>query len=409
MSSNDWRFNVLLEEPANIGSPAEPGTRCARAHRSEIVLEIVDTWDQFENLRDDWDRLIAAAGAGPQVFQKHSWIWHWWRTFLGPAQRPAIVTGRRYEQLVLVVPLVAESRFGVRTLSFMGDPVSQYSDIVCDREAVSSADVLAGLTLAARAVGADLLDARRVREDGALSALLQGEGARVTDVQIAPAMNFSDIDSLADIDGRFSGRMRRNRRKKRNRLLEAGEVSFRIVGEGAEALEIVERALELKTGWLAHHGIVSKAFADARFGDFWRSVAGVGDHAVGLTASVLELDDQPIAIELGLRHKSVHCAHVGAFDIAFENLSPGTAQMDALFEACIADGIESYDMLAPADSYKQRLADQFVQVRDFVLPLSAKGRACDLLRLTEGRIIAKAAMNGLPPSLRKLVKSALGV
>lgn len=400
---------MLLEEPITHRIAKGVSVPFEQEAYGALDLAVVETWDEFEALREDWESLSASAGKPAHVFQQHSWIWHWWRTFLDDKQKPAIVTGRRNGQLVLVVPLVVETQLGVRTASFMGDPVSQYSDVVCDPRQVSNEEVLQALQFAARIHGADLLFARRVREDGFLAKTLQDENARVCDEQVAPALAINRIDSLEDIEGKFSSKMRRNRRRKRKRLHQLGTVSFKMTSAGRDALEAVEQALALKSGWLEHHAIVSNAFSDARFWQFWRGVAASDDRPVGLVAAVMELDGRPIAIEIGLRYKNVHCAHIGAFDIALEKCSPGSSQMDALFEACIADGIVSYDMLAPDDDYKRRIADDFIAVRDYVLAHSTMGRACDLLRLTKGREVAKSAVKGLPRGVRRFIKSALGV
>ena len=203
--------------------------------------------------------------------------------------------------------------------------------------------------------------------------------------------------------------MRRNRRRKRKKLEEVGPLSYRIAREGAEALAAVERALAFKTEWLDRHAIMSNAYADARFGEFWRSVATTPERPVGLTAFVLDLNGRPVAIEIGLRYQGAHYAHIGAFDVELEKSSPSASQMDGVIAACIADDIGTYDMLAPNADYKERIAVDFVAVRDYVLPLNAKGRAFDALRLNESRVIAKAAAKSLPPGLRKIIKSTLGV
>ncbi len=392
----------------DINVPSEQLPR-AQGCTDTLDFQIVDTLSEFDALRPEWEALTQASNNPGLVFQQHTWIWHWWNTFLDEKLEPAIVTGRRKGQLVLGMALAVETNLGVRTLTWMGTPVSQYSDVVCKEEDVTSSDIVRGLRYAADICGGDLLIASKVREDTVLAVALVAQDSRVTDEQVAPALRIHNLTSPQDIEAKFSSKMRRNRRRKRKLLEQSGDISFRMVSEGAVARSAVERALAFKADWLEKHAIVSNAYAEPRFAEFWGSVATSADRPVGLTASILKLDRRPVAIEIGLRYKGVHCAHIGAFDIELERASPGAAQMDAVFEACIQHGVHTYDMLAPNADYKQRLADDFVTVRDYVLALSAKGKACDALRLTESRGVAKAAVRGLPPSVRKVIKSTLGV
>ncbi|MBU1213082.1 MAG: GNAT family N-acetyltransferase [Alphaproteobacteria bacterium] len=379
------------------------------ADGGQLELSIIDTLSAFEELRPEWDALMAASGRPDQVFQQHAWIWHWWNTYVGDRDDPVIIVGRRNGRLAMVIPLVVEARLGVRTLTWMGDPVSQYSDVLIAGRRDTSRDILRGLRFAAHTRGIDLLAAGKVREGSALAAAIEASGGRVADEQIAPAMSLVGLSGLQDIESRFSSKMRRDRRRKRKHLEQAGRLDFKVVSEGSQALEAVECAISFKFDWIEKHAIVSNTYADSRFAAFWRSAAGSSEHRAGLAVAILNIDGRPAAIEIGLRHKGVHFAHIGAFDIAYEKLSPGAAQMDALFDTCIAEGVREYDMLAPNAAYKQRLGDRFVVVRDYVLPVSSKGRACDALRLTDGRTLAKAALTKLPAGARRVIKSTLGV
>ncbi|KUO68412.1 MAG: hypothetical protein APF80_06105 [Alphaproteobacteria bacterium BRH_c36] len=386
-----------------------PGRDQCVADGGQIELAIIDTLSTFEELRPEWDALMAAAGRPDQVFQQHAWIWHWWNTYVGDRDDPVIVVGRHKGRLSMVIPLVVETRLGIRTLTWMGDPVSQYSDVLIAGRHDTSRDILRGLTFAAQTRVVDLVAAGKVREGSALADAIEAGGGRAADEQVAPAISLLGLSGVEAIESRFSSKMRRDRRRKRKLLEQAGRPDFKVVSEGSQALAAVECAISFKFDWIEKHAIVSNTYADSRFADFWRSVAASRERPVGMAAAILNIDGRPAAIEIGLRHKGVHFAHIGAFDIAYEKLSPGSAQMDALFDACIAEGVSEYDMLAPNAAYKQRLADRFVVVRDYVLPVSATGRACDALRLTEGRTFAKAALTKLPAGARRVIKSTLGV
>ncbi len=112
--------------------PARP-KRASRRCRSISSL----TRAEFDALEDEWNALFARAGQGTQLFQTFNWLWHWCNHFVDgcPGTRLSVVTARRHGRLVLVWPLVSERAGLLTRLSWMGEPVSQYGDVVMEDEA----------------------------------------------------------------------------------------------------------------------------------------------------------------------------------------------------------------------------------------------------------------------------------
>ena len=103
------------------------------------AFEIVSSRAAFDALADDWNELFARAGRGAQAFQAFNWNWHWCNHYLRPREergrRLAVLTGRRAGRLVMVWPLVTSRVAGLLQLTWMGDPVSQYGDILAEPSA----------------------------------------------------------------------------------------------------------------------------------------------------------------------------------------------------------------------------------------------------------------------------------
>jgi len=63
-------------------------------------------------------------------------------------------------------------------------------------------------------------------------------------------------------------------------------------------------------------------------------------------------------VDIALRFRGLHCAHIGAFDVSYENSSPAQAHLDDVLTACLAGGVGEYYILAPNSAYKDRIADR---------------------------------------------------
>jgi CelD/BcsL family acetyltransferase involved in cellulose biosynthesis len=168
-------------------------------HLSPLIkFDLVSDLAAFETLEPEWDALFESSGRPTQVFQTFAWNWHWCRHYLAqPASSTgctlAIVTGRMSDKLVLVWPLVLQRAAGLRQLGWMGDPVSQYGDILAAPEADDDAVLLAAWSFARSATRADVAHLRKVRADSLAARVLNRLGARTVATEHAPYLDLSSI------------------------------------------------------------------------------------------------------------------------------------------------------------------------------------------------------------------------
>lgn len=82
-------------------------------------------------------------------------------------------------------------------------------------------------------------------------------------------------------------------------------------------------------------------------------------------------------------------------DEAFQPYSPGSCQLLRTIEWALAQKVKIFDFLAPEDAYKFSWTDDvYVEVYDFILPLSLKGK-----------FIGKAYLQTVRPLLKKIYLS----
>ena len=382
-------------------------TRSART-AGAVELSLITDRLAFDALEAEWNALFARAGRSAHVFQSFNWNWHWANHYLDGADggiaglKLSIIAGYRDGQLIMLWPLVSERVRGITQIFWMGEPVSQYGDVLIDTIDDASEVLRAGWAFLAQHAAADVVRLRRVRADAVIAPLMTEIGARVSDRQAAPYLDLASAKSFADYEQRYSPRSRRNRRRLARRLDEQTGMSFKRYKGGAEARALAVTALDLKSKWLKDRGLVSHAIADARMARFIADAADGRDKSTNCIVAALECQGEPAALEVSFVCKGRLAMHIIVFNLKYEKSGAGVLLLEQSIRDGYGDGLEIYDMLAPGDNYKLDWSDAAIVVLDWVKPLSAAGSVYARFYLGF-RSRAKAAINAMPKSLRRVM------
>jgi CelD/BcsL family acetyltransferase involved in cellulose biosynthesis len=381
----------------------------AKNAAADLDFNLITDRAAFDALELDWNELFERSGRPTQVFQTFNWNWHWANHYLSGAPggieglKLSIVTGRRDGRLIMIWPLVSERVRGIRQIFWMGEPVSQYGDIIID-DVPDALDVMrAGWDFLSAHAKGDVVRLRRVRKDAAIAPLMDAIGARITDRQKAPYLDLASAPTYAKYEERYTSRARRNRRRLARRLEEQGTVAFERHYGGPEARALAMKALALKTEWLRQRGLVSHAISDARMARFFSDAAEGKDKSTNCIVSALKSDGEPAALEVSFTCKGRLALHVIVYSLKFEKSGAGVLLMEKSMSDGYLDGIGVYDMLAPGDNYKLDWADDSADVYDWVKPLSLAGFTYARLYLGLLRSRAKHAIEAMPESVRRLL------
>ena len=403
----NWAYARPEVAPAGVGRtedallavpPAIPG----------VSFEIVSSREGFAALEAEWNDLFARCGNAHQIFQSFNWNWHWAQSFLGGSDstisRETIVllTGRRGGRLVTLWPMVMARRGLLRELAWMGEPVSQYGDVLLDRTLANSPAVLkAGWDYLCRTLKPDLARLRKVRADAAIAPLLDLLSSLHTAELQAPYIDLTKAKDFAAYEQRFSNRALRNRRRYMRRLQGAGAVTFKHLNEGQEASKLAATAIELKRQWLIDRGYVSPALADARMARFMTAVAAGDSHSTATRVSALQAGGKTAALQIGFTSHNTRVLHVIVYDRAFEKMAAGVLHLEEAIRHGFDEKLDRIDLLAPAAGYKLEWADGAVPVIDHAIGLSPMGRAYARVYLGYLRGRLKSAVERLPLKVRQ--------
>ena len=389
---------------SGVASPAAPAPINVADTGADCVFEIVSDREAFNALASEWNELLSRAGRGPQVFQGFDWNRHWCNHYLRPRgqrrRRLAILTGRRQGRLVMVWPLVTTRVAGLLQLGWMGDPVSQYGDILAEK----SADLLelqrtAWAHLIA-AIKPDLVYLARVREDATIAPLIAELGGLVTQRRAALFAHREDAEKAT-----LSRNRRRNTAKS---LAKLGEVRFVEEHGNAAAAITGAIAIDWKRGQLLKRGVVSPAVADPRFAAFFADVLADPQMSSACRAVAFECDGTPAAASILVTHKDYIAGHVAAFNPAFEKASVGMLMLEGIMANAFGKGFAVFDLLAPADAYKARLVHNEIGVIDWAVPVSAAGGIYARLYLAHLRGTLKSALAALPVPVGRFIAARYG-
>jgi CelD/BcsL family acetyltransferase involved in cellulose biosynthesis len=379
------------------------------AQRTEplcLAFEVVTERARFDALEADWTALYDRAGLSHQLFQSFNWCWHWANHYLDetrPGPRLAILVARRAGRAVMIWPLVSERIAGLTVVSWLGEPVSQYGDVLVEDGPERPELLAAGLDAVLRRLRPDALALRKVRDDSRIAALLDEHHARVTARTAAP---FADVAVLGSKDAYMASldkKLVKNIKRCRNRLAEQGEVRTLVLREGEAAAARALDALRLKRSWLHRRGLASRAFSDRRIESFFAAVAGSSERPAGCRVAVLEVGGEAAAIEICFRDRDRLACHIKVYDERFEKQGPGKLLTEDHVAAMMQEGPAVYDLIGPMDAYKMEWCDAAVGVSDYALPVTRAGRMLSLVYLGVLREAAKSCLSLLPLRLRRAI------
>jgi CelD/BcsL family acetyltransferase involved in cellulose biosynthesis len=360
------------------------------------IIAVHRTRTDFDALRGDWDDLFQRAARGEHMFLSHAWLWHWANHYLDARADLAVVTVHRRGRLVLAWPLHLGRVAGLRELAFMGDPVSQYFDVLAEPAADLPELLETAWAQVMAATRPDIVRFVKVRADATLTPFLTAKGFRITATEEAPYARLSGFPDYAAFEARFPPKLRKNRRRQLRRLEERGPLAIRTDSGTPAAAAAVHTTMHLKRLWLQARGFVSRAFADRRFDAFFAAAAASSDRPAGVTVSTLQSNGEAVDMNICVTAKGRLGLHILAYDQRVEKLGAGNHHLELCLQRAFQDGLDVFDFLAPRHAYKMEWADGVVAVHDQAKALTWRGQAYLDVYVAHVREWAKAATRRLP-------------
>lgn len=369
-------------------------------------MHFVQSAHDLNALRDDWLALEQAAGRRHQVFQSFGWLNAWTRTY-----RPDlhVVTGYVGSRLVFLWPLMRTRLGPLHVLRWLSDPSGQYGDILVAPDQCARQWMAAVLPRLKSLRGIDIIRLRHVRDDAAAAPFLS-ETFRSSNLdELAPSLDLTAFADEAAYEARYTATQRKRRRKIRKALEDdCGPVAFEILKSGPLHDRMIREAIAEKCAWVDTRGRHNRILACPLLPPFLQDLGSHADSGTTLMLSRMTAGDKPVSWEIGLRYGKTHFCYITSHVDAFTNHSPARLHMDLSQRKALADGMTTFDLMVPNDSYKDSWCSQRMPAHDWHLPLTPLGRLYGTGYLQNIRPALRSAYHHAPPALLRMLKPVTG-
>jgi CelD/BcsL family acetyltransferase involved in cellulose biosynthesis len=304
-------------------------------------------------------------------------------------------------------PMVRRRRFGITSLQWMGAPVTPYGDALMEMGPHTPTDLAAAWDYLRQNARTHAIELGNMRADAAVAGLLVFEQPKITREERACSLDLATLGGWDAFEAVQPAKARKNRRRQRRRLQEAGEVRFQVATEGARARELTLQALALKRRWLKSKKLTSTAFAAEGFDEFFAAVAGSRDRPTGCHVASLELAGKAVAIAVAFVNKGHVAVHVVAYDPDVEACAPGSLLFEDMIRDAFSKGWRCFDLMWPGNAYKAEWAPTETAVTSCAGAVTPLGLVHTAV-VPRVRSAMKSAYIAMGPTTRKLTIRMVG-
>jgi len=312
-----------------------------------VATERIQEVGALENLVPEWwDLWHRCKAATP--FQSPVWLVPWWRTFT-PGTLFAI-TIRQAKRLVGLAPLFLEETSIVRRILPLGIGISDYLDVLLDREVDAARAALV----------------RHVTDDPAWEEWELTELApEASALQLQSQENLTELsecssacpvlvlpDNIARLRQAVPANQWQNLLTARNRASRRGQWTV-VSADRSSVLELLNALARLHCAcWQSRgeHGVLT----DPRVLEFHaQAVVGLNEARM-LRLYALLIANQIAAVHYGFLHRERAYVYLTGFDPAYAFESPGTILMGHAIEEAVQEGAREFHFLRGREPYKYR-------------------------------------------------------
>jgi CelD/BcsL family acetyltransferase involved in cellulose biosynthesis len=363
-----------------------------------LDLECLESLEELEALREDWQALERRCPEPFAYFQSFDWCSRWCASFLTGEDKAdvqlKVYVLRDGGDCVMVWPLMARRvAAAVTVLVPLSAPMNQYAALLYDPDRFDLSLGRAVFEQVRMRGGRDAICLDHVPESSLLARIIEGQGYGSATPLQSSILDLTDITDWESYHRALPKKQRLQRNSRRNKLEKLGVLDYRVLVPGTDGYKAqLDLCLSMKQEWLRDTGRLGSDVFDPRFAVFLGELGKVhGEDDGGVFVHQLTLDGVPIALEIGMRFHGDYYCFLGAIDMAYQKYSPGKVQMESSQRWAIESGIRRFDFLNDPSTYKSSWTNT-------TEPLSARYIPFNNL----GYLYCRHWMAGLRPHVRAL-------
>jgi CelD/BcsL family acetyltransferase involved in cellulose biosynthesis len=322
---------------------------------------------EVEAIEADWRALQASIGN--DVFTDYDWFHIWWRTIGNVNGRMLhIITARKEDKLVGLLPLAVIIRKGFRVLQATGAEAFYMCDILAEDEKL--AEQL--WRYARKSPHYDFAHLRDVYPHS-LGKTVLSRFAKCSDINKAYSLRLKWKNSDEWIAS-LSKKSRSNRRNTIKLLERIGPVEHHICQTLPLAEGIIEGMVHYKNQWCNEHGMQGM-FDQPNILDYHRQLAQTHAKHGTLALSWLTCGNDILSYHVMYIYKKTVHSYVLATNPAWSEHSPGHLENQFAISWAIDNGYSVFDLMHGDFAYKKRLTDTVDECKEFFFNQSLRGWA----------------------------------
>jgi CelD/BcsL family acetyltransferase involved in cellulose biosynthesis len=153
-----------------------------------------------------------------------------------------------------------------------------------------------------------------------------------------------------------AAKVRRDLRRRRRRLDDAGTVAFEIADGTAGLEEMLDDGFALEaSGWKGEQGTAIASRPETR--RFYTQIARWAAPRGWLRLAFLRLDGRPLAFHYGLEDARRYYFLKGGYDVGYGQYAPGKLLVASMVERAFAEGLERFDFGGEEEPFKSEWAN----------------------------------------------------
>lgn len=313
-------------------------------------------------------RLLADESLEHTPFQAPEWLNAWFAIHQpdGIDCKVAVVRRRGDERPLLLLPLVRERRYGLDILTLPDRGVSDYHAALLrpdlDLDAATADRLWSALADALPAADALVIE-RMLPESAKKMGLAHRSRLSKFTAHALPI----DTDFATVREKRFDPSTARRLVRMRRKLSNKGKLTFDLL-TGEEAIEDLDRLLAWRRERFQEFNDPAQEAVQSAF--YHRLVRDGSLARVGR----LCLDGKMVGGCLGIVDHGRILMLAVAYDLHFSNWAPGLLTLESCMEKAAELGLTVFDLTIGDETYKTVFGVDTVELREFQLPLSLRGR-----------------------------------
>jgi CelD/BcsL family acetyltransferase involved in cellulose biosynthesis len=368
-----------------------------------LQFEFITTKSQYLDLVSAWETL-SRESTPYQFFQDWYWIHSWWENFAASGNyQLKILVATLDNNVIMIWPWVVKQKYGLQILEPMGGLFSCFDDALIMAANENQSVLRQAWKFIVQKAEVDAIELRAVHKHAAIAPLMSEVGGDPINITSAPVVDIQAYDSFESYLAGRTKKMRQNQRRSIKYLSKQGTLKGNGNDEEFPVDLAIDTCLSFKTQWLTARGLSGKTLVTNEATVFMKDICNYyRQHptTADLCISSLKLDDKPISIGIGFRYHNYHYEYLGGFDYQLERFGPGRLRMEYGMRDCFEKGIDAYNMLTPATSFKKIWTEDNPVVKQFIIPTTVKGRVYRDIYMRKLRPQLKRAYNIMPSTFR---------